>query len=124
MLDWYLTPARTPVGGNGSGAATAITATLAAAVGKTTWIQGFLVTGLGATAAAVIDITVTGLLGGTRTFSLAVPAGATVPVAEPLLITFDQPFPASAVNTAIVVNVPSFGAGNTAARASAWGFQA
>lgn len=112
----------TPVTGQNTGAATALTATLAAAVGKTTFISGFLISGLGATAGSVIAVTVTGLLGGTVTFYLAVPAGVTLGVA-PLYVAFPVALPGSASNTAIVVNVPSFGAGNTAAGVSAWGYQ-
>jgi hypothetical protein len=113
-----------PVNGqNNSVAAAAITATLAAAAGKTTFIQGFTVTGLGATVGGIIPITVTGLLGGTQTFYYAVPAGAAIS-ASPFIVTFPVALPASAVNTAIVVNVPSLGIGNVAAGVNAWGYQA
>lgn len=105
-----------------TGAAAAITATLAAVAGKRTFIAGFAVDGLGATAASVIEITVTGVLGGTMRYKLTIPAGATVALADPIRVEFARPIPASADNTAIVVNVPSFGAGNTSAIASAHGF--
>jgi len=105
-----------------TGAAAAITATLAAVVGKRTFISGFAVDGLGATAGSVIEVTVTGTLGGTLRYKLTIPAGAAVALAGPLRIEFARPIPASADNTAIVVNVPSFGAGNTSAIASAHGF--
>jgi len=101
-------------------AAAANNQTLAAASGKRTYISGFMVGGLGATAGSVIAVTVTGL-GVTQTYRFNVPAGATV-IAPQLLVTFTRPIPASADNTAIVVNVPSFGAGNTAADAAAFGF--
>lgn len=104
-----------------SGAAGAITATLAAASERRTFITGFMVDGLGATAAAVIDVTVTGVLGGTITRKVNVPAGVTTAI-TPLVVEFNRPLPASADNTAIVVNVPSFGAGNTQALVSARGF--
>jgi hypothetical protein len=112
-----------PVSGQQTGAAAALTATLAAAAGKTTFIQGFTVTGLGATAGVVIPVTVTGLLGGTQTFYVAVPTGPTV-AASSLVVTFPTPLAGSALNTAVVVNVPSFGLGNTAAGVNAWGYQA
>jgi hypothetical protein len=113
----------TPVhAASGNVAAAATTATLAGTAAKTTYITGFEVTGAGATAASVIVITVTGLLGGTETYILAIPAGATVGV-TPLVVQFSLPVPASAVNTAIVVNVPSFGAGSTNAAVVAHGFQ-
>ena len=114
-------PASGVVSGSGTGAATPITATLAAAVGKTTYITGFLVSGLGATSAALIAVTVTGLAGGTQTFYYPVPAGVGV-AGPPMWIPLPS-LPGSAQNTAIVVNVPSFGSGNTAAGVSAEGYQ-
>ncbi len=102
-------------------AAAANNQTLAAAAGLRTYITGFAITGGGATGASVIQVTVTGLTN-TLSFNIAVPAGAAVGV-TPLVVTFSTPLPASADNTAIVVNVPSFGAGNTNASATAWGFQ-
>lgn len=105
-----------------TGAASAITATLAAAAGKWTYITGFEVTGAGATAPSVVAVTVTGLLGGTRNYYISIPAGAAVGV-QPLVVFFDPPLPASAVNTAIVVNVASFGAGNTSTAVAASGIR-
>lgn len=99
-------------------AASANNQTLAAAVGRRTYISGFSLTGGGAT----LSVTVTGLAN-TLNYSVAVPAGASVGI-TPLHLRFHPPLPASADNTPIVVNVPSFGAGNTNASASAWGFQA
>ena len=101
-------------------AAAANNQTLAGSAGKRTYISGFLVGGLGATGASVIAVTITGL-NVTMTFRVNIPAGAGVIVPQ-LFVTFPRPIPAAADNTAIVVNVPSFGAGNTAADAAAWGF--
>lgn len=106
-----------------TGVAAAITATMAGAAAKTTYLSGFSITGAGATGASVIAVTITGLLNGTRTYYLVIPAGATTSI-TPLIIQFTRPLPASAVNTAIVVNVPSFGAGNTNAAVVAHGFNA
>lgn len=121
------TPVATSQGGtdltaSSTGAATGLTETLAGASGKTTYISGFEVTGLGATAASGITITVTGTITGTLSYVLAIPAGVTLGVV-PLLVEFARPIPASALNTAIVVNVPSFGGGNALAAATAHGFQ-
>jgi len=102
-------------------AATANNQTLAAAAGFRTYLSGFVVTGAGATAGSTIAITITGLTS-TLNFRLIIPAGAGVGV-TPLIVVFDRPIAASADNTAIVVNVPSFGAGNTDAAAAAWGFR-
>lgn len=113
--------AETNLAESATGAAAQITATLAAAAGKTTHISGFVVDGLGATGASVVEVVVSGLLGGSLRRKVNVPAGATVAIAA-VAMTFDRPIPASAVNTAIVVTVPSFGAGNTSSTVSAWGF--
>ena len=107
---------------SGNVAAATATATLAATAAKTTYITGFDITGGGATAASVVVATVTGLLGGTMSYAIAVPAGVTLGI-TPLIVNFSPPLPASAVNTAIVVSVPSLGAGNTNCVANARGFQ-
>src|SRR5215468_2453196 len=81
-------PSAIPVAASsGNVAATATTATLPAAANKVTWIEGFDVMGLGATAASVILVTVTGLASGTQTFEVLVPAGVGV-----LLNASGQPF--------------------------------
>lgn len=96
-------------------------ATIPAVAGKTAYISGFDITGAGATAASVVNPTISGLLGGTSTYSLSVVAGATL--ANPVLsIQFNPPLPASAVNTAIVVTCPALGAGNTNNTVNAYGY--
>ena len=105
--------------GSSTGAAGAISATLTSAAGRLAYITGFEVTGSGATSATVVTVTVTGL-STTLNYTLTVPAGATTAI-QPLLIEFANPIPASAVNTNIVVNVPSFGTGNTNAAVTAHG---
>lgn len=112
--------AGTQVTASSSGGAQANNCTLTSAAGKTMYITGFMVTGAGATSASVITVTITGTISGTLNYSLAIPAGATAAV-TPLGQTFAVPIAASATNTNIVVNVPSFGAGNTNASASAYG---
>ena len=112
---------QTPVTASSTGAATALTATLPAVSGKTNYLAGFEITGGGATAASLVTVTITGTLGGTMSYVVAVPAGATTGIV-PLLFDFNPNIPASAANTAITVNVPSFGAGNTAAAVVVHGF--
>lgn len=107
---------------SGNVAAAAATATLPGVPNKVTQIAGFQITAAGATAASVVVATVTGLAAGTLSYVIPVPAGAAVGVA-PLNVTFDPPLPAAAPNTAIVVTLPSLGAGNTNAAVSANGFQ-
>lgn len=114
----------TPITSASSGnvAAATATATLAAVTGKTTYITGFSITGAGATAASVVNPTVTGILGGTQTYTLAVTAGAGL-ANTPLNIFFDPAIPASSVNGAIAVVCPSLGSGNTNNTVNAWGYQ-
>lgn len=112
----------TDVDASSANPAAANNVTLPNVAGQTTFITGFEITGAGATAASTIAVTVTGILGGTKSYRLVIPAGAGVEIAR-LLVEFARPIPASGVNTAIVVNVPSFGAGNTDAAVTAHGFQ-
>lgn len=97
-------------------------ATLAAVAAKTTYIAGMTITGGGATAGSLVNATLAGLAGGTATYTFAAPAGATVG-ATPLVLAFNPPLPASAVNTAIVLTLPALGIGNLNAAVSAWGYQ-
>lgn len=112
----------TDVDATASGVAAACQATLPAVAGQTTFITGFEVTGLGATAATTVNVTVQNVLGGTKSYVVAVPAGVTSQI-TPLIVEFSRPIPANAVNTTVAVNVPSFGAGNTQVFATAHGFQ-
>lgn len=106
---------------SGNVAAASAVATLAGSVSKTTYISGVLVTGAGATAGSVVSGTITGLLGGTQTFTVPVATGVTIGN-TPIFIDYNPPLPASAANTSIVVTVPSLGAGNTNSTVSAWGY--
>jgi|SRR5215471_17758517 len=122
----------TPFGGPGSGA-TAIqassgnvananaVATLTATASQTAWLSGFEMTAAGATGALAVNATVTGLLGGTRTYTFVFPAGVAV-AANNLIVNFVPPLPASAPNTNIVVTLPAGGTGNTNAACNAEGF--
>lgn len=110
-----------PVVSTGTGAASTATATLTSGPGRTAFITGFVVYGLGATAGQASAVTVTGIQGGTQTYQFNVPTGATV-AATPMQINFPMPLPASAVNTNIVVSVASFGAGNTTSGVTAYGY--
>lgn len=115
----------TPVTSSATGTTGAITATLAAAAAKTTYICGFFFTGTNATAAnPATNLTITGTLGGTLNFGFPTLAlGATIPNPTPIDEEFYPCVPGSAVNTAIVVNGPALGAGATLVTVTAWGFQ-
>jgi len=123
-------PTAAPVANSsGNVAAASAVATLPAAAGKLTSIEGFDITGSGATAASIVIVTVTGLLAGTLSFDVVVPAGVTTGIGGTgnpgvIPIRFPTPLPASALNTPIVVTVPSFGSGNTNACVTAYGIQA
>jgi len=112
----------TPVAiSSGNVAAAIASAALPAVAGKTNYITGFQITGAGATAGLPVSVTVTGILGGTLTYTYAAAVGVLVANA-PLNIKFDPPLPASAVNTAITVSCPSLGVGNTNNTANIQGF--
>lgn len=112
------------------GSAGAASAVLPGAAGLTTYISGFDITGLGATSVGNVTVTVTGLQTqtGTLSFSINVPAGATVPLNATTpnggyAFRFPEPLPASAQNSAITVSVPSLGSGNTVSCVTAYGYQ-
>jgi hypothetical protein len=114
----------TPAVNGASGAAQSNAAALPAVAGKTNYLEGFDITGGGATAASVIEVSVTGLNGGTIKFELPILAGVTGPMNAQggFSVRFPEPLPASGTNTAITVTCPSFGAGNTNASVVAYGY--
>lgn len=119
------TPAEpaTPLAASSGDVANAVAAAaLAGAAGKTTYISGLSLTGMGATAAGEVTATVTGVVGGPLSIIVPVVAGATLGN-NPININFTPPLAASAVNTAITVSMPALGAGNLHAAANAWGFR-
>lgn len=122
------TPAAIPAGAtavsssSGNVANASAIATLAAVVGKTTYVKGLTITPGGATAAALVTATLVGTLGGTLSYTMGAPTGAAV-AGYPFMINFGDGIPASAVNTALVLTLPALGAGNTNASVSIWGYQ-
>lgn len=98
------------------------TATLVSAVGKTTYITGFEVTGTGATAGLAVSVTVVGTITAGLTYTAAAAVGALV-ANTPLLVQFDPAIPASAANIAIAVSIPALGVGNTNSTVVAHGYQ-
>jgi hypothetical protein len=112
----------TPIrGASGNVANASAVATLTGTATTTVYISGFTCTPGGSTAAALVDLAVTGTLGGTLTYTANTPAGATL-LGTPVNVLFNPPYPASAVNTPIVVTMPALGAGNTKAACVATGF--
>lgn len=123
------TPGRTPASTNSQAANTAIAASIPAVAGQYSYMSGLFIAGLGATAASVVACNITNILAsdaGSNTwhFNVSVPAGVTVALNNglPIIINFDPPIQSKAVDTALQVNVGAFGAGNTQAVVSVWGY--
>jgi hypothetical protein len=115
-------PSSTPlIAGSGNVANSSAVATLTGTATTTVYISGFSVTGSGATAGLPVQVTVAGLLGGSRIFTYSFVAGVLVGN-TPLVVAFNPPLPASAVNTAISVTCPASGAGGTNNTVVAQGF--
>lgn len=119
----YVEGATALIAGSGNVANASAAATLTGTATTTVYISGFEVTGSGATAALPVTVTVAGLLGGTRSYTYNFASGALVGN-TPLIVHFNPPLPASAINTAIVVTCPAGGAGNTNNTVVAHGFYA
>lgn len=117
----YPTGATVLTSASGNKANANAVATLTPTATTTAYITGFELTAAGATAGLPVVATVAGVLGGTLSYIFDYPAGALVG-ASPLIVEFNPPLPASAVNTAIVVTLPAGGTGNTNAAAVAHGF--
>lgn len=111
------------IAGSGNKANASAVATLTGGATTTVYISGFEITGSGATAALPVTVTVAGLLGGTQSYTYNFASGALVGN-TPLIVTYDPPLPASAVNTNIVVTCPASGAGGTNNTVVAHGFHA
>lgn len=96
--------------------------TLAAApFGHTTYIDWWACGVSGSTSGSVVDLTVTGVAGGTQTWPQSFPTGATN--YSGFGYNYAPPLPASAQGTAIVVSLPAGGGGSAHASCSAGGFQ-
>lgn len=119
----YLEGATPLIAGSGNVANASAAATLTGTATTTVYISGFEVTGSGSTSGLPVTVTVAGLLGGTRSYTYSFIAGALI-ANVPLLVQFNPPLPASAVNTAIVVTCPAGGTGNTNNTVVAHGFYA
>jgi len=110
---------------SGNVAASAAVATLGAVSGQTNVCTAVSFTYQGATAATVVSGVLSGgsdVVGGTRCFPIAVPAGASI-IAQPIVIEFSPPVVAAAANATITWTVPSLGAGNTTAAATINGYR-
>lgn len=113
--------AKAIMAGSGNVANSSAVATLTGTASTTVYLAGFEVSGSGATAALPVTVTVSGLLGGSLTYTYAFAAGALVGNL-PLIVEFEPPLPASGFNTPIVVTCPASGAGGTNNTVVAHGF--
>lgn len=113
----------TPVASSSANQANAAaTALLNGVAAQTTYLTEVVINVGGATAQGLVIATITGLLGGTMSIPINVPAGATLANA-PIQLSFAGGLPASGPNQSITVTLPALGAGNTAASVTASGFQ-
>jgi hypothetical protein len=96
------------------------TATLAPPAGTTAFLSGFGVTSGGATAGGSQNVTITGVVGGTMTYTYAF---AVLAAAQPpLVVEFKHPLAATGPNVSIVVSMGALGAGNAHAAVNAHGY--
>jgi hypothetical protein len=110
-----------PAGAVHQVAAATATAAIAAVVDQTGYLAGFSISGGGATGTSRIRATIAGLAIGTMGIDIVVPAGAALAI-TPIFVTFPNPIPSSAANTAITLSVPSFGTGNLDVSIAIWGY--
>lgn len=97
-------------------------AQLTAVSGKYTYVTGFQCTASGATAAAVVTVTLVGAARTTDNYTFVFPAGVTT-AAQNLAVNFATPLRANAVGSNISVTLPAGGSGNTNATCSIQGYR-
>ena len=116
------TASQTPAASTASGGNAVQTASIAAPAGLFAFLTSLRIEGLGATAATVVTATLTGLQGGTISYPVTVPAGATVAIA-PVTDNFGtRGAQSAAAGGTISLSLPAFGAGNTLELASINGY--
>jgi hypothetical protein len=114
-------PQATPLQVTAVAANAVCTATFPAAVGKTNYVQGVVLSTGGATVGLLASVTLAGLSGGTITLPLSIPTGPLLGCG-PHVIPFPRAMRGVAPNTAVSVSIPALGAGNTSASATLIGF--
>lgn len=95
-------------------------ATIPAVAEKQAYLTGFRVSGLGATAALAVTVSVAGVAEDDLEFAYVAAEGATVQN-EDLIVAFPYPIPALDAETDIVITCPDLGAGNTHNSVTAFG---
>lgn len=118
-------PNSTPQANSFSGADTTTQAlAIAGAAGKFSYLCGFRVDGLGATALANVTVTVGGFIPGaslSMSFIYTFPLGATI-ASAPLIQAFSPCLEGAGLGNAITLTVPGAG-GNTQTNINIWGYQ-
>lgn len=114
------------IASSATAAAGTLTATLTSTTNVYTYLNKVIVTGGGATAAAVVNGTITNVVNGPLNFAVPVPIGVAVGL-TPVVLDFttcpvQSVAPVNGVPQAITVSIPSFGAGNTLASIILQGF--
>lgn len=116
------TASQTPQQATSSGGNAQQVVSITAGAGLFAFLTSLRITGLGATAATVVTATLTGLQGGTISYPVTVPTGATVAI-TPVTDTFGtRGGQAAATGGTISLTLPAFGAGNTLEMASITGY--
>lgn len=108
----------TAIQGNASGSTGAVVGTLAAAVGKTTYLCDFDISALG-TASSIGPVVIAGLLGGSKTYQMGTLATGTQQLINK---NFSPCLPSSAINTAITITTTA-DATATAVNVNSSGYQ-
>ena len=108
-------------GSSGVVANSVAAATLPAVVGKTNYVSEIQITNSGASAAACVTATLSGVVTTNLAYVICAPSGVSI-AAQPFVLNFSPPLPASGTNTAITISVPALGSGNVAAAANIAGF--
>lgn len=107
------TASQTPMASTASGANATQTASITAGAGLLAFVTSLRITGDGATAGSTVTATLTGVLGGTISYPILIPAGIATPI-TPLIDNFGtRGLPSAATGGTISLVVPAFGAGNT-----------
>lgn len=107
--------------GSGNVANASAIALLPIVTGQTNYVSGFQINGSGATAGLPVNVTLTGVIGGTLTYTYCAVAGVLLPN-QPLTVEFNPPLQASGPGVAITVTCPALGVGNTHNSANIQGF--
>lgn len=116
-------PPNSPIAASSGNVANATaTATLAEKAGFLNRICGFQITSGGATAPSLVTATVTGVQGGTLTYTYGAVIGPGTP-SPSLVVSFAPCLPATGPGIAISVSLPALGPGNAKAAVSANGYQ-